>query len=64
MYYPINDKRYTITVEYCGYPEPRYVLRFCGDFIAQSLSRASLTARAVGHNAVRLGATVIEEVRA
>lgn len=32
----IQDKRYTIALEYCSYPEARYVIRFCGNFIRQS----------------------------
>lgn len=30
------DNRYTITLEHCGYPEPRHVVRFCGDWIGQA----------------------------
>lgn len=64
MLYPIaNDKRYTISREHCGRAEQRYVLRFCGEFIAQSISRASMVSRAVGHNAQRLGALVVPEQR-
>lgn len=63
MLYPISkDNRYIITREYCGQPEARYVLRFCGEFIAQSISKASLVVRAHGHNAVRLGATPITAI--
>ena len=31
---PTADRRYTITPEYCGHPERRRVLRFCGQFIS------------------------------
>jgi hypothetical protein len=34
------DRRYTITREYTGYSEPRYVLRFTGTWIMQSYNRA------------------------
>lgn len=30
-----RDTRYTADLEYCGYPERRFVLRFCGVWIAQ-----------------------------
>lgn len=29
------DKRYTVSLEYCGYAKPRYVARFCGDWLGQ-----------------------------
>lgn len=28
------DKRYTINQEFCGYDEPRFVVRYCGEFVA------------------------------
>lgn len=63
-FHPIaRDRRYEIKPEFCGYEKPRYVLRFCGEFIASSISRASLAVRAVGHNAVRMGAVIVEEQR-
>jgi len=31
------DKRYTLAKEFCGYKESRYVLRFCGEWLGQSL---------------------------
>lgn len=31
----MKDKRYTIELEWCGYPERRHVLRFCGEWVAQ-----------------------------
>ncbi len=36
------DKRYTIGLEFCGFPEQKHVLRFCGEFIApfHSLEKA------------------------
>lgn len=58
----IKDTRYTIALEYCGHHTPRHVLRFCGNFIAQSRSRSAMVLRAVGHNAQLNGAQVIEEV--
>lgn len=29
-----QDQRFTICREYCGYPQPRPVIRFCGEFVA------------------------------
>lgn len=31
---PPADKRYTIAKEFCGYAEARYVVRYCGEFVA------------------------------
>lgn len=28
-----RDGRYSVTLEYVGHPAPKYVARFCGDFI-------------------------------
>ena len=61
--YPLkNESRYSITQEFCGDVSPRYVLRFCGDFVAASAFLSSLVTRAVGHNHVRLGYPVISEI--
>lgn len=30
------DARYSITLEHCGYPEARHVVRFCGEWVGQS----------------------------
>lgn len=64
--YPITnngqpDTRYSINKEFCGYPEPRYVLRFCGEWIGQSRFYSSVLTLAVGHNAKRKGALVFTE---
>lgn len=31
------DKRYTVTLEFCGYAQVRHVARFCGEWIGQDL---------------------------
>lgn len=59
-----RDRRYTVTQEAAGYPERRYVARFCGEFIASSLSYSAAAIRCVGHHAERMGALVITEERA
>ncbi len=33
------DRRWQIALEYCGYAKPRYVARFCGDWLGQSVTR-------------------------
>lgn len=66
-YHPIHhadgsiDHRYSIAKEFCGHPEPRFVVRFCGDFICQSKFYTAAVMRAVGHNCQRKGAVVIVE---
>jgi hypothetical protein len=55
-----SDKRYTITKEFCGYQDARFVVRFCGDWVAQSQFYASALVRAVGESAIRRGAVAME----
>jgi hypothetical protein len=31
-----RDNRYTVTLEYCGEEKPRYIARFCGDWLGKS----------------------------
>lgn len=31
----LPDERYSINLEYCGYEDWRFVLRFCGDWVSQ-----------------------------
>lgn len=57
------DFRYTITREWCGEPEPRFVARFCGEWIGQSKFYTSAVMLAVGHNSRRMGNPVIVEVK-
>lgn len=70
MIYPVThdqggkDKRYTITKEWCGYEEPRFVVRFCDEFIGQSAFYNSAVVMAVGHNAKRIDAMMMELLEA
>jgi hypothetical protein len=57
------DLRYSVRKEYCGHETARYVARFCGDFIGQSISYTSAALLCVGHRNVRNGAAIVEEVR-
>jgi hypothetical protein len=41
------DARYSIAQEYCGHAEPRFVARFCGEWIGQSKFYASALSMAV-----------------
>jgi hypothetical protein len=49
----INDKRYTIRPEFCGYPTARYVVRFCGTWVGQRASLRAATILALSHKASR-----------
>ena len=56
-YYPVNrDRRYTVTIEFCGYATPRFVARFCGDWLGCSISRASAAMLAIGAHQRRIDA--------
>ncbi len=35
-----KDRRYSIAQEYCGYDTPRWVVRFCDDWIGQRATLA------------------------
>lgn len=43
------DCRYEITSEFCGYETPRYVLRYCGEFIGQSPKQMGMVTKARQH---------------
>jgi len=65
-HYPVTqngkpDLRYRISLVCCGYEKPCHTLYFFDEYVANSASLASMIARAHGHNAVRKGATIIEE---
>ena len=59
-----SDPRYTIDLEHCGHPQPRYVLRFCNEWIMQSPHYSACVVRATGHKAERNGSLVITEIPA
>lgn len=58
------DKRYAIAAEFCGHAEKRFVLRFCGEFVASSISMSAMVMRATGERNIRMGAAIVEERRA
>ncbi len=57
-----SDSRYSVQREYCGYEKPRFVARFCGEFIASHLSYTAAVLAAVGHRCARQTG-IIEEVK-
>lgn len=44
-----EDKRYTIALEWCGWPERRYVVRFCGDWVGQDPTKAGAAMIYIAH---------------
>lgn len=58
--YGRKDERYEISLEYCGYEHPMFTARFCDKLIGRSRFYSSAVMLAVGHNAERKGAMIIE----
>lgn len=50
----IQDKRYSISLEWCGYPEQRYVVRFIGDWIGQSKKPSGAILKSIFHQDKRM----------
>lgn len=48
-----RDRRYTVAREYCGYPKPRHVARFCGEWLGNAANRRAALAIARGHAVAR-----------
>jgi hypothetical protein len=44
------DKRYTVTREYCGYKEPRWVARFCDEWIGQDKYKSGAVMLCLAHS--------------
>lgn len=49
----MKDNRYTIQREFCGYPEARYVVRFCGEWVGQSANKSDAIAIAESYEKAR-----------
>lgn len=49
MRVPTLDRRYSVSLEWCGYERRRYVARFCGEWIGQAERRADADMLAIGH---------------
>lgn len=50
-----RDERYTCRLEWCGHPERRFVIRFCGQWIVQARTLGEAVAVAEAHNKHRMG---------
>lgn len=58
--HPISsDARYTVAKEFCGQSEARFVARFCGEWIGQSLSYPHAVMLATSHRLQRAGALIV-----
>lgn len=56
-----SDQRFTVTREYFGEAEPRFVLRFCGEWVDKFRNYPAAVLRAVGESNIRRGALVVTE---
>lgn len=45
-----DDARYQVAREYCGYPKPRWVARFCGDWLGQGARRSDALMLCLAHS--------------
>lgn len=43
------DGRYSVTLEFCGYPSPRWVTRFCGEWLEQNETKNGAIFAALEH---------------
>jgi len=43
------DDRYTTNLEYCGYEKPKYVSRFCDEYLGTHNSKLMALRKCVGH---------------
>lgn len=57
-----KDPRWTITREWCGYDKPRFVVRFCDEFVGHRASYSAAVMFCVGERARRNGALIVEAV--
>ena len=63
MYRPIEkDARWTITREYCGYEKPRFVVRFCDEWVGSRAYFDSAVLFAVCERGRRNGDISIEAI--
>jgi hypothetical protein len=58
------DLRYRIGLEHTGHEKPHFVLRFCDEFVASSISYSAMVGRAIGLRAIHRGAVPIVEIPA
>lgn len=48
-----RDRRYSIRREFCGYPKPQWVLRFCDDWVDRAPTRDGALTIALRHQSER-----------
>lgn len=46
----MKDTKYTINLEFCGYKERRYVLRFCDEFIGSYTTKKDAILAQIFHD--------------
>jgi hypothetical protein len=49
----MRDRRYSIVKEFCGYRQPRFVVRFRGRWVGQAVTRREALSLAVHHEEER-----------
>ena len=45
-----KEQGYSVSKEYCGYPEKRYVLRFRGEFVCSCKDKKDVILNAIFHD--------------
>lgn len=55
-----SDRRYTWSLEFCGYAKPKWILRFCDEWVACFDTEGAAMMRAMGESAKRRGCAIIE----
>jgi hypothetical protein len=51
----LKDKRYTFSLEWCGYSKQMHVVRFCGYWVGARHTKQGAIDLAVKHNGKRIG---------
>ena len=52
----MKDRRYTFTREWVGLPLPRWIVRFCDEFVSHHHSRVDAILAGAEHGTARLAA--------
>lgn len=58
-----SDPRYTVTLEHCGDTAPRFIVRFCGEWVSKHATQGAALMRAAGESARRRGCATVTEQR-
>jgi hypothetical protein len=51
----LQDKRYSFSMEWCGYKQQMHVVRFCGYWVGARHTKQQAIDLAVKHNGIRIG---------